>query len=185
MNLTGLNWLSDNEEYFPFLHCFCGPNLKTLKLSPAWWDVSKCVAVASLASSCPLLEEFLCPGADDFSMHAISEAVLGWNNLRLLHVGPVNEQALAHAASLETLQELHFSASSDPRSSMLEFCTPNAPISVSVPTPSFFKHSCNTSVSQFNAWKFTAPSMMTPFPNISSRTYRHAWCIPENLHGSC
>ncbi|KAG2076040.1 hypothetical protein BDR04DRAFT_1228453 [Suillus decipiens] len=138
-NLTKLNWLSDNEEYFPFLHCFCGPNLKTLKLSPALWGVSKCVAVASLASSCPLLEEFLCAGADHFSMHAISEAILGWNNLRLLQVGPVDEQALAHAGSLETLQELHFSAPSDPRSSMLEFCTPNALISISIPTPSFFQ----------------------------------------------
>ncbi|KAG1883022.1 hypothetical protein F4604DRAFT_1649714 [Suillus subluteus] len=138
-NLTKLNWLSNNEEYFPFLHCFCGPNLKTLKLSPVWWDVSKCVAVASLAPSCPSLEEFLCPDADDFSVHAISEAVLGWSKLRMLQVGPMDEQALAHAASLQTLQELHFSASSDPRSSMLEFCTPHALVAISVPTPSFFQ----------------------------------------------
>ncbi|KAG2115208.1 uncharacterized protein F5147DRAFT_412861 [Suillus discolor] len=138
-NLTKLNWLSNNEEYFPFLHRFCGPNLKTLRLSPDEWGVSKCVAVASLASSCPLLEGFLCPDADHFSMHAISEAVLGWNKLRLLQVGPVDEQALAHVASLQTLQELHFSAASDPRSSLLELCNPHALMVISIPTPSIFQ----------------------------------------------
>jgi hypothetical protein len=43
-------------------------------------------------------------------MRAISEAVVGWNKLQVLYVGPLDEQALTHATSFQALQELHFSA---------------------------------------------------------------------------
>ncbi|KAG2063726.1 hypothetical protein BDR04DRAFT_1085111 [Suillus decipiens] len=134
--LTELNWLSNREDFFPFLHCFCGPTLKTLELSPTTWSVCKCVAIASLAPSCPLLEDFLCFGADDSSMQAISEAVLGWKKLEVLEVGPVNEQALMHVASLHTLQSLRFSASSELIPHVLEFCSPRARIEIVALTPS-------------------------------------------------
>ncbi|KAG2104323.1 uncharacterized protein F5147DRAFT_703850 [Suillus discolor] len=134
-SLTELNWLSDREDFFPFLHCFCGPMLKTLGLSPVAWSVRKCIAIASLAPSCPFLEHFSCFGADDSSMQAISEAVVGWKKLEVLEAGPVNERALKHAASLHTLQTLRFSASSELTSDILEFCSPVAVIEIAALTP--------------------------------------------------
>ncbi|KAG1778923.1 hypothetical protein EV702DRAFT_1217998 [Suillus placidus] len=137
--LTNLKWLSNREDFFPFLHCFCGPTLKTLTLSPVAWSVRKCVAVASLAPSCPFLEDLLCFGAEDSSMQAISEAVVGWKKLEVLEAGPVNERALTHAASLQTLQSLRFSASSDLTSHVLEFCSPDAVIEIVALTPSYLQ----------------------------------------------
>ncbi|KAG1731275.1 hypothetical protein EDB19DRAFT_1340198 [Suillus lakei] len=134
--LTELNWMSDREDFFPFLHCFCGPALKYLTLSPVLWSVRKCAAVASLAPSCPFLEDLSCFGADESSMQAISEAVVGWTKLQGLEAGPVNEQALTHAASLQTLRSLSFSVSSDLAPHVLEFCSPRAVIAISAPTPS-------------------------------------------------
>ncbi|KAG1848064.1 hypothetical protein DFJ58DRAFT_705127 [Suillus subalutaceus] len=134
-SLTELNWLSDREDIFPFLHCFCGPTLQTLRLSPVAWSIRKCVAVASLAPSCPSLENLMCLGADDSSMQAISEAVVGWKKLKTLEAGPVNERALTHAASLQTLQSLRFSASSELTPHVLEFCSPHAILEIAAPTP--------------------------------------------------
>ncbi|KAG1764541.1 hypothetical protein EDD22DRAFT_1018766 [Suillus occidentalis] len=135
-NITELNWLSDREDFFPFLHCFCGPTLKTLTLSPIAWSVRKCVAVASLALSCPVLENLTCwAHADNTSMQAISEAVVGWKKLKVLVAGPLNERALKHAASLQTLQSLRFSTSSELTPHMLEFCSPDALIEIVAPTP--------------------------------------------------
>ncbi|KAG2040480.1 hypothetical protein BDR03DRAFT_892418 [Suillus americanus] len=134
-NLTQLNWLSDREDFFPFLHCFCGPTLHTLTLSPVAWSVRKCVAVASLAPSCPSLKNLMCLGADDSSMQAISEAVVGWKKLKVLEAGPVNERALVHAASLQTLQSLRFSTSSELTPHVLEFSSPHPFIEILAPTP--------------------------------------------------
>ncbi|KAG1886599.1 hypothetical protein F4604DRAFT_1722519 [Suillus subluteus] len=134
-SLTKLNWLSDREDFFPFLHCFCGPTLKTLTLSPIMWSVRKCVAVASLAPSCPSLENLTCLGADDSSMQSISEVVVGWKKLKVLEAGPVNGRALTHAASLQTLQSLRFSASSELTPHVLEFCSPRAFIEIAALTP--------------------------------------------------
>ncbi|KAG1749102.1 uncharacterized protein EDB91DRAFT_1344763 [Suillus paluster] len=136
-NLAVLSWLSNREDFFPFLRCFCGPNLTTLKLSPTSWSVRKCAVVASLAPLCPLLKKFLCIDAEDSSMQAVSEAVVGWKKLQVLLVGPLDEQALTHASSLETLQELRFSVS-DLKSPVLEFCSPRATITISTPSPSLF-----------------------------------------------
>ncbi|KAG1730598.1 hypothetical protein EDB19DRAFT_1375764 [Suillus lakei] len=136
-NLTKLNWLSNREDFFPFLRRFCGPNLTALSLSPISWSVRKCAAVASLAPSCPLLKEFTCVNAEGASMQAISEAVVGWNKLQVLQVGPLDEQALAHAGSLQTLQEFHFSVSS-PTCPVLEFCFPRAAMTISTFSPSTF-----------------------------------------------
>ncbi|KAG1730597.1 hypothetical protein EDB19DRAFT_1912851 [Suillus lakei] len=134
-NLRVLSWLSNCEDSFPFLHCFCGPNLTTLRLSRSSWGIRKCVAVASLAPSCPLLKEFSCGIAEDASRQAISEAIVGWNKLQSLQVGPLDEQALTHAASLQTLQELHFSVA-DLKRPVLKFCCPRS-VKISVPSPSF------------------------------------------------
>ncbi|KAG1840867.1 hypothetical protein C8R48DRAFT_787870 [Suillus tomentosus] len=109
--------------------------LKTLTLSPVAWSIRKCVAIASLAQSCPSLSSFLCFGADDSSMQAIGEAAVGWNKLKVLEAGPVNERALKHAASLHTLQTLRFSASSELTSDILEFCSPRATIEIAALTP--------------------------------------------------
>ncbi|KAG2115207.1 uncharacterized protein F5147DRAFT_676597 [Suillus discolor] len=136
-NLTKLNWLSNREDFFPFLRRFCGPNLMALSLSPISWSVHKCAAIASLALSCPLLKEFKCVDAEDSSMQAISEAVVGWNSLQVLQVGPLDEQALTHAGSLQTLQDLRFSIS-DLKSPVLEFCSPRAAVEISIPSPSSF-----------------------------------------------
>ncbi|KAG0706359.1 hypothetical protein DFH29DRAFT_901981 [Suillus ampliporus] len=118
------------------LSCFPGhllPNLRVL--SPSSWGIRKCVAVALLASSCPLLKKFTCANAEDSSMQAISEAVVGLNKLESLLVGPLDEQALTHAASLQTLQELWFSIS-DLRSPVVKLCSPH--YCISAPSPSFF-----------------------------------------------
>ncbi|KAG0706360.1 hypothetical protein DFH29DRAFT_846127 [Suillus ampliporus] len=136
-NLAALSWLSNREDFFPFLRCFCGPNLTTLRLSPISWSARKCAAVASLAPSCPLLEKFLCINAEDSSVQAISEAVVGWKKLQVLLVGPLDEQALTHAGSLETLQQLGFSVS-DLKSPVLEFCSPSTVVMILTPSPSFF-----------------------------------------------
>ncbi|KAG1749094.1 uncharacterized protein EDB91DRAFT_1244886 [Suillus paluster] len=136
-NLAGLSWLSNCENFFPFLRCFCGPNLTTLRLSPTSWSVRKCAVVASLAPLCPLLKKFLCIDAEDSSMQAVSEAVVGWKKLQVLLAGPLNEQALTHASSLETLQELRFSVS-DLKSPVLELCSPRAAMTISTPSPSLF-----------------------------------------------
>ncbi|KAG2149310.1 hypothetical protein DEU56DRAFT_851594 [Suillus clintonianus] len=135
-NLTRLNWLSDREDFFPFLRRFCGPNLTALSLSPISWSVRKCATVASLAPSCPLLKEFRCVDAEDSSMQAISEAVVGWNELQVLQVGLLDKHALTHAGSLSTLQELHFSVTDDIRYPMLEFCSPHASMTISTQSPS-------------------------------------------------
>ncbi|KAG2149311.1 hypothetical protein DEU56DRAFT_781586 [Suillus clintonianus] len=134
-NLTRLNWLSDREDFFPFLRRFCGPNLTALSLSPISWSVRKCAAVASLAPSCPLLKEFRCVDAEDSSMQAIGEAVVGWNELQVLQVGLLDKHALTHAGSLPTLQELRFSVT-DIRYPMLEFCIPHAATTISTHSPS-------------------------------------------------
>ncbi|KAG2158093.1 uncharacterized protein EDB93DRAFT_1077850, partial [Suillus bovinus] len=136
-NLTRLNWLSDREEFFPFLRRFCGPDLRALSLEPISWSIHKCAAIASLAPSCPLLQEFTCVNAEDSSMQSISEAVLGWNRLQVLQVGPLDEQALTHAGSLQTLQDLRFSIL-NLRSPMLEFCSPRAALKISTPSLSSF-----------------------------------------------
>lgn len=134
-SLTELNWLSDREDFFPFLRCFCGPTLEALTLSPVVWSVRKCIAVASLAPSCPSLSIFSCLGADDSSMQAISEAVVGWKKLKELEAGPLNGQALTHAASLQTLQSLRFSASSELTPHVLDFSSSHAFIEISALTP--------------------------------------------------
>lgn len=136
-NLTKLNWLSDREDFFPFLRRFCGPSLMALSFSPISWSVHKCAAIASLAPSCPFLKEFTCVSAEDSSMQAISEAVMGWYRLQVLQVGPLDEQALMHAGSLQTLQDLRFSIS-ELRSPVLEFCSPRAAMEISIPSPSSF-----------------------------------------------
>jgi len=106
----------------------------TLSFTSFAWSVRKCAVIASLASSCPLLKEFTCADAEDSSMQAISEAVMGWKNLQVLHVGPVDDQLLTHASSLQTLQELYFSVSSNFRIPVLEFCSPRVLIIISAPT---------------------------------------------------
>ncbi|KAG1889138.1 hypothetical protein F4604DRAFT_1914979 [Suillus subluteus] len=136
-SLAVLYWLPDHEDFYPFLHCFCGPTLKTLALLPVMWSVRQCVAVVSLAPSCPFLDHFSCFDADDLSMQAISEAVMGWKKLRVLEVGPINERALTHVASLQTFRSLHFSVSSEftCTSHVLEFCSPRALIEILALTP--------------------------------------------------
>lgn len=61
---------------------------------------------------------------------------MGWKKLKTLGAGPVNEQALTHVASLQTLQSLRFSALSELTPRVLEFCSPRAFIEIVALTPS-------------------------------------------------
>ncbi|OAX39711.1 hypothetical protein K503DRAFT_865211 [Rhizopogon vinicolor AM-OR11-026] len=112
-NLRRLEWWNDRDCFFPLLRILLVPTIRSLTLrgSPYMrWSPSfaKSALLASIGVRYPSVREFNCTFDSKENSDVVSKAVCDWHELVHLQTGVLNTQALAHLASLPSLESLSF-----------------------------------------------------------------------------
>ncbi|OAX39712.1 hypothetical protein K503DRAFT_865212 [Rhizopogon vinicolor AM-OR11-026] len=112
-NLRRLKWQDDRDRFVPLLRILLVPTIRSLTLrgyQSTRWDPSftKLALLASIGARYPSVREFSCTFGSEGKSDVVSKAVCDWHELVHLQTGVLNTQALAHLASLPSLESLSF-----------------------------------------------------------------------------
>ncbi|KAH7924234.1 hypothetical protein BV22DRAFT_524876 [Leucogyrophana mollusca] len=115
-NLRELNWLGDGADYFEFLPLFLAPRLTCLRLSisSSWKTLNAATPfIPAIPLSCPHIKQFICPETDDETwgilediVPIVSSLVTQWHFLEHVDTGLLNQAAMSHLSSLQSLKHL-------------------------------------------------------------------------------